>query len=809
MSQFVYLQKQAWANLSKKPGFVSAIVATMGITLGTLLCVLTLAYILILSPLPYPKPDSLYRLDNLFVKGQNEVLGNFLIYPGIIELHKNQKIFSETAIVFYGANKLESDPLQPNLMTTYVTPEWFSLLGAKVAMGRVFENTEAIDSNNPVVILSYESWKNSFAGDADILDKKITISRKSFRVIGVLAPSFIEPRLRNDGKKTEIYLPWDFNPIKEERGQSWRSPHPDIAFFGNLSPGLSKTQAEQTLTSFMNDLWQDKVLDVDFWKGYRIEIKLNPFKSVILGDFEKTVYLLLAAVIGLVLIALANISNLFMSRTAEQQRQLAIQAALGATKKKLFRAIFAETSQLMVMAILLAILIASFGFLILQTFFALKLPRVEELSVNGFTFGAAVLIALFLAVFFARLSISMINYRALQSSLHSSGKGSGIQVSKKIRKILIVSQIGIVTSLIFINFNVFLEAFKIINQPIGFETKNVFVISLNTWSETADGIIPTVNEITKKLEELPEVESTSQSYSPLELFDVVPHRLRTGDENLMVQSLPVDNKYFDLIGQRVLEGDAFSENDVKNANKVIVINDVYAHRLAPAGSALGLQIRVGDDITPSTVIGVVRGIKIPGEIDIPARAYSTFSSDRYRLKILVKLKEGGMLTTLQVINVIKEAGGQVGFWNLDSMDKQRNELLFTQFATTITSAILVIISYLLAAIGLYGVLSYGTQLRRFEIGTRMAIGAKRKNIIGLIIKDNSISVIVGFVTSTILLLALYIIFSSQLKSYAGFQLLPIFFLTLILVGSITLLACYWPLRKFLQQPVIRSLRGAE
>lgn len=809
MKQFMYQQKQAWESLKKKPAFVAAVVSTMGITLGTLLCVLTLAYVLILSPLPYPKQEGLYRVDNIFLKSQDDIMGKYFIYPYAIELHKNRKLFSETAIVVYGEAKIESDPLQPNVLTNYVTPEWFSLLGVKsgkqMLMGRAFENTEAVDTNNPVVVLSYKTWRELFSADLEILNKTIVVSGKSFRVIGVLAESFVEPKLRTDGNKTELFVPWDFNPIKEERAQSWRSPHPDLAFFGNLSSAVTKEQAEQLLASDVNSVWKDKVSGVEFWKDYNIQIKLSSFKSVILGDFERAIYLLLIAALGLVLIALANISNLFISRIAEQQRQLAIRAALGATKAKIFNLFFAEASQLMIASIMLALVIASSGFAVLQNFFTFKMPRVEELSVNGFTLGAAVLITILLAVFFARLCSRMINYQTLQSSLQSSGKGAGIQVSKQVRKLLIVCQVAIVSLLICINLNLFKEAYKVIHQSLGFETKNAYILYLSSGAETAQGIRSAVDDITQKLERLPQVKIVSQAYSPLDIFDYFSHKPVGRDEDVMVQTLPIDNHYFELLKQPLLEGRNFSEADARDNSTVLIVDEVYAKRLAPNGSALGMQIQLDGSATSSTVVGVVKAIKLPNETLAPIRAYYPFPPDRYRLKLLLSVKEGQAITAPQIIKLIKEVGGQVDFWRLASLDERRNELLFTQFVTAITSSLLVLISYLLATIGIYGVLNYSVQLRRYELGIRMAIGARPNTIFLQVLKDNSVPVVTGLLVALAVLMALLLWLTqtsySVTTSSLGWWLPPFLILSLTVATS---LLSVW---KIIRNPASAALRG--
>ena len=154
MSQFFYQQKQAWVSLKKKAGFVATVVTTMGTTLGALLCVLTLGYLLIVEPLPYPEQDKLYSVVHAIGDKTGETNATAFTYPGMIHLYKNQDVFESTALIQYGQDVLTSLPNQPRLSTGYVTPEWFELLGAEMQMGRVFESTEALDTFNPVAIVS-------------------------------------------------------------------------------------------------------------------------------------------------------------------------------------------------------------------------------------------------------------------------------------------------------------------------------------------------------------------------------------------------------------------------------------------------------------------------------------------------------------------------------------------------------------------------------------------------------------------------------------------------------------------------------
>ncbi len=223
MSHFLYQQKQAWASLKKKVGFVATVVITMGTTLGALLCVLTLGYLMIIEPLPYPEQDKLYSVVHAIGDQSGETNAEAFTYPGLIHLYKNQDVFDKTALIQYGQNVLTSLPNQPTLSTGYVTPGWFELLDAKMQMGRVFENTEALDTFNPVAILSYKTWQDEFDSAPDMLDKKVSFSGVSYRVIGVLSKNFVEPQITQTGRDAGMWFPWDYNldvRVKERWGNS-------------------------------------------------------------------------------------------------------------------------------------------------------------------------------------------------------------------------------------------------------------------------------------------------------------------------------------------------------------------------------------------------------------------------------------------------------------------------------------------------------------------------------------------------------------------------------------------------------------
>jgi len=819
MRKLIRRHKQAWASLKKKPGFIVTVLMTMGITLGALLCVMTLNYLLLVEPLPYPEQDRLFVAEHELIGAEKESKAVAYTYPGLVHLYKSKEAFEQAAILSYGQDVIISHSSQPLVNTAYVTPELHQLLASPMAMGRMFEASEAMDTNNPVAMLSYNTWKEDFSGSADILDQKINLSGVSYRVIGVLAEHFVEPELEDIGRETQVWIPWDYNLAGEGQRQSFGNISGNLKFLGLLKEGLSESQARQILTPLVSDRWQEGVADIGFFKGWSIKMGVRPVKEVILGQSESIAVMLLAGVVGLVLIACANISNLFMSRTAEKQRQMAIQAAIGATKKHLFKATLAETSLLMFMSIIFALVIAKVGFYIMQQYLGAILPRVNELSLNPVTFGSAILVTIVLAMFFAKLSTRMINYRALNTTLQSSGKGSGLQVSKKTRQILIASQVALATVLVFANFSLLKDAVKTINAPIGFTTNNISTLILNFSSTnfpSQEEAIPIMAEIMEKLEALPQVESLAQGNSPLDGFNVRALTNVADNERYTPYFKAIDHKYFDMIKQPLIQGDNFTLVDRQDNNNIMIVNQAFAKQLKADSDVIGMQIATGGPDT-FKIVGIVKDITIPGDVPVGHNG-DVAVSDVPRVYVpnglgnqsfMLKLKSDQFVSRQQLGSLLKEVDSRYSVFSFNSASDILTLSLFAEITTAVTTAILASLVFLLAGIGLYGILSYGTQLRRFEFGARMAIGATRNHLVSMVINDNTKAVLAGFVGSIVLFALAYIGLSAYIQPFLTWQVLPMIIATLVLIILVTLFACYWPLRAYINQPAIFSLRGSD
>ncbi len=816
MNLFIYQLKQAFFSLKKKPGFVFSVVTTMGITLGALLCVLTLAYVMLLKPLPYPEQEKLYWVEHGLADNFGAARSSSFSYPGLIHFYDKQTVFSESALLCFGESLLASDPAQPLVNTTFVTAEFFSLTATPIALGRSFDHSESKDSNSPVALISYETWQSEYNESRDVLNQKITINEVSFNIIGVVAEHFIEPEIFTPGRKTQYWLPWDYNFKAKDYKNAWGNVLYELAFVGKLKEGYSLIQAEQKISPFLNDIWQENVISMAFYKDWTVSLKLKSLKSIIIGDNEQRMFLLLAAVLGLLVIAFANISNLFIARAIEQQRSLAINAAVGASKRNIFKSFYAESIVLIFASLILSLIITFIGFALLQYYLAEFLPRVNELAINAFTLGAALCCLVILAYVFAKLSSNVINYRQLNTSLQSSGKGSGIQVSKKVRQALIISQVAVTTLLVFANLSLFNQSTSIINTPMKYNVEQVYTLDLSRSSLlkwNSDEVVSLIKEIEEALLQLPEVSEVSQSSSPMNAYPT--NFTLLGQEQAFTAEIQAESGHnaIQLLEQPLLAGDWFSEDDVQNGHKVFVVNDVFAKQLAADGNAVGMKIAMEGEIDREnnavvrTIVGVVAGANLPNKSVEPMQVYWPIWKGSGNF--LIKVKPQQNLSREQVVNTVKAVTNKFTLSNLERLSDVQTNMLFTQYTTAITSGVLAIFTFLLAAIGLYGILSYSIQIRRFEIATHMAIGAKKNDIVKLIFFDNIKPLVVGILVSGLLLLILYANFSDLLLSYLTIVSIPLLMLTLALISLTSFFACYFPLRQYIHKPVIHSLKCTE
>jgi len=805
--------KNAFHSLSRAKSYVITIVLTLGITLGALVAMFNLNYQLLAAPLPYPNVDRLVVAKSERFDKQILVSDRHAPYPAWIESYRQgDGQFEQKALLAYTVSIERRMPDSPVLNTISTTPEFFNMVDAPMALGRRFSANENLDSMIPVAIISHNAWVKYFQQDPNVIGKTLNIMEVDFKIIGVLADNFVEPELYQLGWQTDVWLPIDYDDMPVRFRKNWNNSTNSTFWVGLLQKGTERLAAEQSVSNRMAARFKDETTGQPEFSDASLRFKLERFSAVILGAASQKSLLMLAGVLVLLLIATANVMNLILARAANQQRSMAIQVALGAQQKHIFSAVLAEISLLMLGASVLAVFVALVLLELLKITAEGQLPRLQELHINPITIMFSFLVAALLATIFAVIVSRQINYRQLNNLLKTSGKGVGLQISERIRKLLILSQVALTAMLLAASLHILLQSARQFTQPVGYHTSNQYqiIFSIATlWNSTTEEERRAYfARLIDDLRANPKVLAVgATSLSPISYRNPSSDLLRVDgvDEKKIsaVQSY-CDGSYFQVAGIPLMAGRYFTDAEVREHAHVMVVNETLARTIQADGQVLGKKVyRQSDEgAQPIEIVGVLSDLQLPGMLE-PPRFFQAFITQNPEL--VVRVKAGQQLTPTEMNMLAAKVNPQLKVFYIKSSEQIIAQHTMPQKAAAGLTAVLAILALSLAAIGIYGVLSYSVQLRKFELGIRMAIGARPNTILLQILKDNLIPVVIGLLIALIALIGLWI--WAQQTSYilhtnsVGWLLPPVLIISLTIATS---LLSVW---QIIRKPASYILRG--
>ena len=821
MSQFIRELKFAFASLQAVPGFVSSIVATLGITLGALVCIVALNLTLFLKPLPYEDSDRLYRVDGSLLRDGEKIAFLTQSFKGAETLLKVDEVFEAVTISRHETLKLDNLSSRPSVTAVFLTPKFFELTNATMHLGRPFRESENLDTQNPVSVISYDTWQRHFNSDPDILGKKLEANNRSYSIVGVTSEDFVQPEIAPElYKDTHVWMPWDFHSALLADRENWGALLSDISVIGKIHPNLSASQAKQMLDSKINKAFTEGLSGGTGRSiPYQSAVDLLLFEHLIIGDSRSIALLLLGAAITLLLIASSNAVNLMLSRTVQNHRQLTIRATLGANKRHLFIAILAENTILMATVALVSLFVAFWGFSLLQQLANGQLPRLAELSIGFTELLFTVAAATILALCFSALSISMIKYRQLQASIQSSGKGSGLQVSTQVRNLLVASQIALAGLLLIANISVLKSSTDTAFREMGFNKDNLLTILLNYEDES-------LNETEQEQLRLdfmremalnPQVKSaTSTTNEPTGVTEVGEASNKADSEqgHPLLMSW-INHNYFDVVEQELIKGRYFDSNEVTNYAQVAIISETLATRLYEQADPIGQKLFRATNPEPYIVVGVIKDLTLPklASLDVGEEAIKNhlfmpglITPNNPVLRFMVRLQDNQKLTESELYDIVKKIDSKLGIQIYETMDEVHTRLLAREITAAKISMALALLSLLMAGVGIYGVLNYGTQLRRYELGVRMSLGASPAKVITKVLSDNAKPVLWGFAVCIVLSIFIYSMARQYIEQYVFIEPIPILATATLILLTATI-ASYIPVKAIAKRWPVHSLRN--
>lgn len=810
--------------LRKTPVFTLVIIFTMALGIGATTAIFSVVDATLLHPLPYPHPEQLVRIqDDLPGVGARDV---GMSQPELEDL-QHSGIFDYVSPAWYDDNNLTGGSQPARVSLSICSPNYFALLGAKPVLGRTFPPSDHSPGILPEVVISDGLWRRMFGAEANILGKNIRMDTDLYQIVGVMPPNFHDPGRTPRERNIEIWAATSFYgaPLSDQPARSGRNLPTSIA---RLKPGLTIATAQSKVDALVASL--RKQFAADYPSNVDWRVRLMPLQESVVGNVRQSLVLLLLAV-GLVLvIGCVNIANLLLARASTRGREMAVRQALGAGTLRLIRQLLTESLLLSFLGGItgLAILALTKDFLIQLA--PENLPRLNEISISWkvllFAFGSSLLSGLVFGLGPA-LQAGRVD---LNHGLKQEGRAMpGSRERTRTRHILVITEFAF-SLVLMIAAGLLLHSFwDLLNAPLGFRPESVMTVKtripypndpkLDGYGTPAQQA-PFFHEILRRcrllhgvmeaafgdLGSLPLGHDRNNQNPPRPL--IREGRETQASEAPLVDQSIVSPEYFHLIGLSLQRGRLFNDLDDEKGEKVALINEAMARTYWPNEEALGKHFKLGRSATSwTTIIGVVANARTESLEDagIPQVYSSIYQEGAKHLAIFLR----GHLETVaipdQVRGIVQSVDQTLPVFGAQTLNDIVSASLSQRRFSMELVALFALTALLLAALGIYGVISYLISERTREIGIRLALGAGRKNILQMILGQGLRLAVIGAAVGLGCALIVSHLMANLLYGIRPTDPLTFAAVALIFMG-VALLACYLPGRRAMKVDPMVALR---
>jgi putative ABC transport system permease protein len=793
--------------LWKNPGFTTVAVLALALGIGINTAIFSVVYATLLAPLPYYEPDRIVMVWS-FVNGHRNGVsaGDFLDW-------KRRNTAFESIAAWTGQSMSLSTSSHPETVNTQrCTPGFLHVLGQPFLMGRDFLPEEGELGKDHELILTYKLWKNRFGSDREILGKQVRMDSEQYTVVGVLAPG------ATDRVQSEAYTPLAFRPNQVNHEFHW------ILVMGRLKPGVTIAQANADMASVTKHISEEFPKSNQGW-GASVEPLQNDFLN---RDTIRALWILLGAVGFVLLIACANVANLLLARGTARQREVAVRGALGATRMQLFSQFLTESLALATIGGALGVGLAwACMKAILALMPAYTLPSEADVSLNIpvllFTMAATMLAG----VLFGCAPAVQAMHLNLNDTLKEGGRGGVGTTKNRIRYALVLAEFSLALILLAAAGLMVHSFWNITHVDMGFRTDHLLTFGLPMPTDRRpqpEQMVTFYRQILEQVQTLPGVVSASISTGmPVQgtnfgmPFDIVGKEAADRSQRLGAGFNMVTPSYYNTFGINITRGRAFTEADIAGGMPVAIVNSALVKKYMPNVDPLTQRLSV-EQLIPGVanlgppiawqIVGVYENVRNGGakgegfpEIDVPF-AQSPWPG----VGMAVRTVGDPSNVSKSIAGVINSLDPDLPMADVKTMDALLEEsnggdrfgaVLFGSFA---------VIALLLAAFGIYGVMSFGVAQRTHEIGLRMALGAGSGQVLGMILKEGMTLGAAGLVIGLagaygVGKLMRNLLFGIGTIDYAAFSAVA----GILLFAAF--LACYIPARRATHVDPLAALRG--
>jgi putative ABC transport system permease protein len=791
-------------RLLKAPGFTLVAVLTLALGIGANSAIFSVVNGVLLKPLPYPEPDRLVGVYHT-TDGQRAVMSG----PNFTDVSRAATSFESAAAISTGRMILTGEGEPTRLAIAEVSASLFSVLRVRPALGRAFNADENTPGRNNLVILSHGLWQQRFGSDPSVIGRRITLDGVSKEVVGVMPAGFSYPSGR------DAWLPVDYDEgfVTKQRG-AWY-----LSVVARLKPGVTPQQSAAEVEAIGRTLARQ-------YPDANAEIGMTtyPLLEAMVGNIRPSVMILLGAVGFVLLIACTNVANLLLARAATRETEMAVRTALGAGRARLVRQLLTESVLLSLVGAGFGLLLAVWGVELLTNLKPQGIPRLDNVRIDGVVILFTIAVGVVTGVLFG-LVPAFAATRGLSATLKESGRGAVTSRSAgRVRGALVVTELALAVMLL-VGAGLLMRSFiKLQAVDPGFKVDPALTFDLtlpDARYKEMEQQIAFYDQLLPRLRGLPGVQAASAVMGlPLAGLDFIISFEVAGRPPVPPAQQPsmqvrvATPEYFSTLGIPLKRGRMFTEDDRLQSPKVVLITEGAAKQYFPNEDPIGKTIKLGWGRGPGKpraggeVVGIVGDIKAEG-LDEPNPPQIYMPLRQWPVSFMTVV----LKTSVPPTSLTEAARAQVAaidpnlpLSNIGTLDAIVAKSISQQrFYMTLLS-VFAAVALVLAAIGIFGVLSYAVSQRTREIGIRMALGAQERTVIGLVVRQAMVLVAAGVVAGT--LLALYL---SQTMTKMLFSVRPTDPTTFVSVAAVlagvALLASDLPARRATRVDPIVALRS--
>jgi len=798
--------------LLRSPGFTAIAITTLALGIGATAAIFSFVNAVLLKPLPYPHPEQIVSVGEKRPDGFSNPISTL----NFLDWERQNRCFEYLAALAFDKVTLTGSDRPQEVKVHRVSASYFKVLGAGAALGRTFAASESEPGNDLEVVLSNRIWRSRFGGDSQIIGRKIILDGKNYTIIGVL-PANSE----FDRSWAAMWLPLSFAPVNMTRNFHW------LYAIARLKAGVTLKQARDQMETIGAGIAAQYP---DSNKG--IGVAVNPYiDQVVQPELRRSLWVLLAAVGAVLLIGCANLANLTLARGTDREQEIAIRSALGARRLRLVRQLLTEST-------LLGILGAMAGLALGNAFMhGIKLwlpPDMLPPQANvGMDYGVLLftMVIGILTGILSGLAPALNGTRPdLARSLKESGRTSAGSTSHRMKTGLLVAEVAL-SFVLLAGAGLLIRSFnRLASLNTGVDTTNVLALDLPmplTEFTNSTALTNYLKEVTEKVRSVPGVrEAAITNKPPMEGVGGAPFQIE-GRDNLPYPQRPlcgfkmVSPKYFDTVGMRLMKGRGLDEGDVAGTVPVTVINETMAKTYFKGEDPIGKRILIrqlvfgkagrGPDIAWQ-VVGVVNDEKVGGkgggiglDEDIPVVYVTFYQNPGIGNSLVVRSAVNPLVLSEAIEQAIWQVNNNQAVTNIETLEEIKSESIAPARLRTALLAIFAGIALLLAAVGIYGVVSYSVAQRLREMAIRVAVGASPGDLLKLVIGRTMLLVLIGLALGAGAALALTRVLASLLYDTS-----PLDRVTWVVAGAllaaVALLACYFPARRVMKVDPLTILR---